>query len=57
MRERTRDLERARIEILERLSLAAEFRDDNTGQHTQRVGRVSALLALAPRASREFRCN
>ena len=49
VQERTRDLEGAQIEILQRLSLAAEFRDDNTGQHTQRVGRVSALLALALR--------
>ena len=47
VRERTRDLEEARIEILQRLSQAAEFRDDDTGQHTQRVGRVSALLARA----------
>jgi putative two-component system response regulator len=47
VRERTRDLEEARIESLQRLSLAAEFRDDATGQHTQRVGRVSALLAQA----------
>ena len=34
MRERTRALEEAQIEILERLAMAAEFRDDNTGQHT-----------------------
>ena len=47
VQERTRDLEAARIEVLQRLSLAAEFRDDDTGQHTQRVGRVSALLAQA----------
>jgi putative two-component system response regulator len=47
VRERTRDLEGARIEMLQRLSLAAEFRDDDTGQHTQRVGRISGLLAQA----------
>ncbi len=47
VRARTRDLDEARIEILQRLSLAAEFRDDDTGQHTQRVSRVSALLAQA----------
>src|SRR5580704_15939413 len=47
VRERTRELEEARIEILQRLALAAEFRDDATGQHTQRVSRVSALLAQA----------
>ncbi|NUR56617.1 MAG: response regulator [Acidobacteria bacterium] len=45
VRERTRALEEAQLEILERLALAAEYRDDNTGQHTQRVGQMSALLA------------
>jgi putative two-component system response regulator len=45
VRERTRALEEAQIEIVERLAMAAEFRDDNTGQHTQRVGQMSALLA------------
>jgi putative two-component system response regulator len=43
--ERTRALEEAQVEIIERLAVAAEFRDDNTGQHTQRVGQMSALLA------------
>jgi putative two-component system response regulator len=45
VRERTADLAHARDEILARLALAAEFRDDATGQHAQRVGRLSALLA------------
>ncbi|HEX4566786.1 MAG TPA: HD domain-containing phosphohydrolase [Vicinamibacterales bacterium] len=45
VRERTRALEEAQIEIVARLAVAAEFRDDNTGQHTQRVGQMSALLA------------
>jgi putative two-component system response regulator len=45
VRERTRALEDAQVEIIERLAAAAEFRDDNTGQHTQRVGQMSALLA------------
>jgi putative two-component system response regulator len=45
VRERTRALEEAQVEILERLAVAAEFRDDNTGQHTQRVGQMSALVA------------
>ena len=45
VRERTRALEEAQIEIVERLAMAAEFRDDNTGQHTQRVGQMSALIA------------
>ena len=45
VRERTRALEAAQAEIVERLAMAAEFRDDNTGQHTQRVGQMSALIA------------
>jgi putative two-component system response regulator len=45
VRERTRDLEAAQIEIIERLARAAEFRDDNTGRHTERVGQMAALLA------------
>jgi putative two-component system response regulator len=45
VQERTRALEYAQIEILERLATAAEFRDDNTGQHTRRVGQTSALIA------------
>jgi putative two-component system response regulator len=45
VQERTRKLEIARVEILERLALAAEFRDDNTGEHTRRVGRVSGAIA------------
>jgi len=45
VRERTRALEEAQVEIVERLAAAAEFRDDNTGQHTQRVGQMSALIA------------
>lgn len=43
--ERTRQLEEAQLEILERLARAAEYRDDCTGQHTKRVGELAALLA------------
>ena len=46
VRERTRELEQARLDILDRLALAAEFRDDATGQHTRRVGLTAGLLAL-----------
>jgi len=45
--ERTDDLLQARIEILERLAVAAEYRDDETGEHTRRVGRTSGLVAKA----------
>ena len=47
VRERTRSLESAQLEILERLARAAEYRDDDTGEHTERVGRIAALLARA----------
>jgi putative two-component system response regulator len=45
VRERTADLEATQIEILERLALAAEYRDDDTGQHTKRVGETAARIA------------
>jgi putative two-component system response regulator len=47
VKERTLSLEEAQIEILERLAAAAEFRDDATGKHTQRVGQMSAMIAHA----------
>ncbi len=43
--ERTRDLEEATFETLDRLARAAEYRDDETGQHTYRVGRLAATIA------------
>lgn len=45
--ERTRELEETRLEVLERLCQAVEFRDDVTGRHTRRVGVQSAALATA----------
>ncbi len=45
--ERTRELEAARLEVLERLCQAVEFRDDVTGRHTRRVGERAAELAAA----------
>lgn len=47
VQQRTQGLEQAQIEILQRLALAAEYRDDATGEHTRRVGRVSARLAMS----------
>ena len=41
----TAKLVEARLETLRRLALAAEYRDDQTFEHTERVGRTSALLA------------
>jgi diguanylate cyclase (GGDEF)-like protein/putative nucleotidyltransferase with HDIG domain len=47
VRVRTAELEAAQIEIVTRLGMAAEYRDDETGQHTRRVGELSAHLAQA----------
>jgi len=47
VRQRTLELNDARLETLERLAIAAEFRDDDTGEHTKRVGFSSSLLAEA----------
>ena len=43
--ERSRELEDAHVEAVERLALAAEYRDDDTLEHIQRVGRTAALVA------------
>jgi putative two-component system response regulator len=51
--ERTRELEGAQIEILERLARAAEYRDDETGHHAQRVGHMSAIIAREMGAAEE----
>lgn len=45
VRERTSELEEIRLEILERLSLAADYRDDATGRHTKRVSEMVAFIA------------
>lgn len=47
VRERTEALENAQLEILGRLARAAEYRDDDTGEHAQRVGNLAAYLAQA----------
>ena len=47
MSQRTRALAEAQVEILRRLALAAEYRDDVTGHHAERVGVLSALISDA----------
>lgn len=44
---RTHALEESQVEVLERLASAAEFRDDDTGRHTQRVAALAESLARA----------
>jgi putative two-component system response regulator len=46
-----RELFQARVEMLERLAVTAELRDDSTGEHSYRVGKLSAVLA------HEFGCD
>ena len=43
--QRTRELEQARLEVLNRLALAAEYRDDATQEHAWRIGRMCRLVA------------
>jgi HD-GYP domain-containing protein (c-di-GMP phosphodiesterase class II) len=40
-----RDAETIRVDTLHRLALAAEYRDDNSPEHTQRVGALAARMA------------
>ncbi|WP_457597367.1 HD-GYP domain-containing protein [Hydrogenimonas sp.] len=35
------------LKLIDKLSTAAEFKDEETSQHTKRVGELSAMLALA----------
>jgi putative two-component system response regulator len=47
VRERTRQLAEAQIEILNHLAVVSEYQDDDTSQHTQRIGALSATVAGA----------
>lgn len=46
VRERTEELHHAHLEVVERLALTAEYRDDDTGAHAQRVGEMAASIGL-----------
>lgn len=47
VRERTRELEKLQVDIIKRLGLAAEYRDENTGVHIQRVSEFCLVLGMA----------
>ncbi|MCZ8514416.1 response regulator [Paenibacillus filicis] len=47
VRERTKELEQAKLEILQLLGRTSEYRDDETGQHTQRVAQLAGKIAYA----------
>jgi putative two-component system response regulator len=55
VQQRTLLLARSEHETAECLALAGEFRDDDTGQHTRRVGVTAALLAGYLGLSNEYR--
>jgi hypothetical protein len=48
------ELEIAQAETVRRLSMAVEFRDEDTGAHIERIGRFSTLLAEAIGMAPEF---
>ncbi len=56
VRQRTEELERTRRQIMQRLSRAAEYKDNETGNHVMRVGEISAVLGQAMGMSPE-RCQ
>lgn len=47
VKERTKELNDTRLEVIRRLGRAAEYRDDMTGFHIIRMSRYSQLLGLA----------
>ncbi len=47
VRERTHELHDSRLEIIRRLSRAADYRDNETGNHILRMSKYSQLLGLA----------
>ncbi|NIR49695.1 MAG: response regulator [candidate division Zixibacteria bacterium] len=47
VRERTRELADTRLEVVQRLGRAAEYRDNETGMHVIRMSRYSSLLGEA----------
>jgi putative two-component system response regulator len=47
VRERTEEIRRTRLQIVQRLGRAAEFRDNETGLHILRTSQMSVILARA----------
>lgn len=47
VRDRTRELDQTRLEVIRRLGRAAEYRDNETGLHTIRMSNYSMLIARA----------
>ncbi len=45
VRERTKELQQTRLQVVQRLGMAAEYRDEETGNHILRMSYISHLLA------------
>ena len=54
VRERTKELEDTRLEIIRQLGRAAEFKDNNTGLHVIRMSHYSKWIAQQAGLSEEF---
>lgn len=54
VRERTQELEEVQLEIVDRLGLATEYRDDDTKAHTGRVGDMASQVANAMGLPQKF---
>ena len=47
VKERTDELHHTRLQVVQRLGMAAEYRDEETGNHILRMSHICALLATA----------
>ena len=47
VKERTKELDQTRLQIIQRLGRAAEYKDNETGMHVIRMSHYSKILALA----------
>ncbi|MCG8569551.1 MAG: two-component system response regulator [Spirochaetes bacterium] len=52
--ERTKEVVETRLEIIQRLGRAAEYKDNETGMHVIRMSKISQLIALAAGEKKEF---
>jgi putative two-component system response regulator len=54
VQKRTVELAASRLEVVQCLARAAEFRDDNTGRHVLRVGRYAGVIGRSLNLADEF---
>lgn len=54
VKKRTKELEDSRLEIIQRLGVAAQYKDNETGNHVDRMSKFSQLLAKAAGLSDDF---